>query len=341
VFEAVNYPGSWDAHSVANPFVLFDGSIYHMWYTGGVDLNPGYLDVGYAFSTDGIQWSRHQDNPIVEFEVGNTFLSPVVSDGTTLHMWYPAWDGSAWHTYHATSTCCEGVAGMSHSKIIPAAAYASGAEGAFYQTDVELSNAGSQPVEYQFMWLPRGEDNSDPTTSQTFTLGADMCVRYVNVLSEVFGLETNALGALTLVSSSPHLLAMSRTYNMPGAKTAGTFGQSIPALEMSEFFDRSEWTRILFATENDAMRFNVGCQAGSSQATPIAVDLYDAEGNRLARKYMDLRPWGNDQLNRVFEDFAPISGYVEVATVVGTRNYFCYGSVLDNVTSDPTTIMPQ
>ncbi len=113
---------------------------------------------------------------------------------------------STWISY-ATSDCCAGVAGLCHSLFIPAAAVASGAEGAFYQTDLDLNNAGSQPVEYQLMWLPRGENNSEPMTSETFSLGAGMSVRYANVLSEVFGLQPDSVGALALLSSSPDLLS--------------------------------------------------------------------------------------------------------------------------------------
>ncbi len=121
-------------------------------------------------------------------------------------------------------------AALDHAQFIPAAAVASGAEGAFYQTDMDLSNAGGQPVEYQLMWLPRGEDNSEPMTSENFSLGAGMSVRYANVLSEVFDLEPNSLGALALVSTSADLLAMSRTYNTPSGEPAGTYGQAMPAV---------------------------------------------------------------------------------------------------------------
>ncbi len=107
---------------------------------------------------------------------------------------------------------------------------ASGAQGAFYQTDVDLNNASDEAVEYEFMWLPRGETNSAPPTSETFGLGAGMSVRYGNVLSEVLGLEPNSFGALSILSSSPDLLAMSRTYNNPEGEDAGTFGQAIPAV---------------------------------------------------------------------------------------------------------------
>jgi hypothetical protein len=44
----------------------------------------------------------------------------------------------------------------------------------------------------------------------------------------------------------------------------------------------------------------------------------------------------------VFRDHAPISaGYVDVWTNAPDGIIYCYGSVLDNETNDPTTVLPQ
>ena len=51
-------------------------------------------------------------------------------------------------------------------------------------------------------------------------------------------------------------------------------------------------------------------------------------------------PWSNDQLNRIFDPYHPVTGCVDFWTDIGGTHIYCYGSVLDNVTSDPTTIPP-
>jgi hypothetical protein len=57
---------------------------------------------------------------------------------------------------------------------------------------------------------------------------------------------------------------------------------------------------------------------------------------------MELPPLSNDQITRVFRNHAPISaGYVDVWTDTEGASIYCYGSVLDNLTSDPTTVLPQ
>ena len=342
VLELGTYPGTWDPQTVGNFDVVFDGATYHIWYTGGADTSTlTWLQIGYAFSSDGLEWTKHSGNPVVQSSDLSLQGPRVVFDGSTWHMWYNSWDGSVALVYYATSDCCAGVAGLTHSRFIPAAALASGAQGSYYQTDVDLSNAGGQPVQYQLMWLPRGETNFEPLTSETFSLGAGMSVRYANVLSEVFDLEPDSLGALALLSTSPDLLAMSRTYNMPSGEPAGTYGQAMPTILPGEFIRHGERRRILFGTENAEMRTNIGCQNASFGTMPVDLELFDMEGNSLGTKRMVLHPYSNDQINRIFEDFRPVSGYVEVWTPVSMGLFYCYGSVLDNVTSDPTTILPQ
>jgi len=66
--------------------------------------------------------------------------------------------------------------------------------------------------------------------SQQFSLAAGAGVRYANVLDSVFGLDPDQVGALAVEASGPELLAMSRTYNLPSAKVAGTFGQELPGI---------------------------------------------------------------------------------------------------------------
>ena len=325
-------PGSWDSWSPHEPALVIDGGVFHMWYTASTG-SVADLSIGYARSDDGINWTKHVPRPVVTHDPYAISSTVLLEDGT-YRMWFAA--GS--DIYHATSTEDEF---MSSLQFIPAAAFASGAQGSFYQTDVDLNNAGSQPVEYTFMWLPRGENNSDPVTSETFTLGAGMSVRYSNVLAEVFGLEPNALGAFSMLSSSPDLLCMSRTYNLESVKSGGTFGQAIPAIKPGEFIERGERRRILFGSQGEDYRTNVGCVNGTGERGAVEVELFNSEGVSLKTERLWLDPWSNDQLNALFSDYAPVEGYVDVWTMLPNGNFYCYGSVLDNVTSDPTTILPQ
>jgi hypothetical protein len=225
---------------------------------------------------------------------------------------------------------------------IPAASYAAGALGAFFQTDIDLNNFGSTDITYQLLWLPRGGDNSDPVRSGLFSLAPSAGVRYANVLHEVFGLDPDQFGGLAIEASRTDLLAMSRTYRVPTAKAAGTFGQEMPGIPPGEMIQPHVRKRIIFMNEDDDVRSNVGCQNGGLQAASISLELFNSNGELLGYDAMTLPPLSNKQINRLFRNYAPISaGYVDFYVTPDGGPVYCYGSVLDNVTSDPTTVLPQ
>ena len=138
---------------------------------------------------------------------------------------------------HIFSECTRGSAPDARECFIPAAAVAAGAQGAFFQTDLEINNTGAEEAQVSFQWLPRGEDNSEPTQSDPIALAPGQSLRFENVLTELFGLEPDSLGALKLVASTESVIGMSRTYNVPGAKTAGTFRPG-PARDAGDRDDR-------------------------------------------------------------------------------------------------------
>ncbi len=225
---------------------------------------------------------------------------------------------------------------------IPAAALAAGLEGSFFETDVDLNNFGSTDITYRLVWLPRGADNGEPVRSDLFSLAPGAGVRYANVLDEVFGLEPDQVGALAVEASGTELLAMSRTYNLPSAKVAGTFGQELPGIPADRMIPTGVKKRIIFLSENDDVRANVGCQNGSAETVRVFIELFNSAGESLEVKTMDLAPYSNNQITRVFRNHAPISaGYVDIWTATPGATISCYGSVLDNLTSDPTTVLPQ
>jgi hypothetical protein len=225
---------------------------------------------------------------------------------------------------------------------IPAAALAAGLEGAFFSTDLDLNNAGSTAIGYQLLWLPRGADNSNPTRSRRFSLAPGAGVRYANVLDEVFGLKPDQVGALAVEATGTGLLAMSRTYNLPPAEVAGTFGQELAGIPADGMIPTGVKRRIIFMDENSEVRANVGCQNGGDGPITVNIQLFNSQGRSLETKAMNLPPRSNDQITRVFRSHAPITGgYVDVSTPTPGATFTCYGSVLDNQTSDPTTVLPQ
>jgi predicted GH43/DUF377 family glycosyl hydrolase len=54
----------WEKVAVMCPHVIHDekAKLYRMWYSGGEQYEPNAI--GYATSADGLQWARHESNPI-------------------------------------------------------------------------------------------------------------------------------------------------------------------------------------------------------------------------------------------------------------------------------------
>lgn len=236
---------------------------------------------------------------------------------------------------------CAGTSFGPRESFIPAAAYAAGAQGSFFSTDLELVNRGAEFAQVVVQWLPRGEDNSDPLESEPIALGAGHSVRIENALAQLFPLGPNAYGALRLVSSREHVIGMSRTYTTASGTTGGTFGQELPAVRGTEMIVGTSSRRIIFLSENAEYRSNIGCVNGTGQPVRVFIGVSNNEGSPFDVETMDLGPYGNDQVNRVLADWAPVSGYVDVWADREDALYTCYGSVLDNLTSDPTTVLPR
>jgi hypothetical protein len=224
---------------------------------------------------------------------------------------------------------------------VPGVARAGGVGDSFFLTDLDVQNAGDMTATYQFLWLPRDADNSAPIASEMFMLAPGSAARYSDLLGGVFGVEdgTNALGAIALISDSEDLLGFARTFNQ---SETGTFGQALPMLAASDLIMTGEKKRILYFTQNADFRSNIGLLNGNGTPVTIMWERFTADGMMVDASSAEIPAWGNVQLNAVFAGEAPVEGaYIDVWTETEGGAFTAYGSVLDNLTDDPTTVLPQ
>jgi len=57
-------PGHWDEMIRERGWILREGGLYHLWYTGYTLPESNVKHLGYATSPDGLTWTRHPDNPL-------------------------------------------------------------------------------------------------------------------------------------------------------------------------------------------------------------------------------------------------------------------------------------
>ena len=104
----IGKPGEWDDTIVENPRLMYDGTIYRMWYVGNED--PGRI--GYAESVDGVIWTRVTNTPVIdigspgEWDAGWLNTGAIIKEGTVYKMWYGGEEAPAgqWKIGYATSS---------------------------------------------------------------------------------------------------------------------------------------------------------------------------------------------------------------------------------------------
>lgn len=98
IFEAEG-PGHWDVKIRERGWILKEGNLYHMWFTGYDGTRAGKKMLGYAYSCDGIHWTRSPCNPIYKEHWVEDMM--VVKRGNTYHMFA---EGKHDIAQHLTST---------------------------------------------------------------------------------------------------------------------------------------------------------------------------------------------------------------------------------------------
>lgn len=82
--------GTWDEGSTEGTSVIRENGQYKMWYSGGPENAP---KIGYATSTDGINWTKHSGNPIITpgidpWESAGVAYPMVIAVAGGYVMWY-------------------------------------------------------------------------------------------------------------------------------------------------------------------------------------------------------------------------------------------------------------
>jgi len=96
----------WESSQVDWPYVVRDAVGFRMWYAGSAD-NGATFAIGYAWSDDGVTWTKHQGNPVLAgggpgtWCAGGVFAPRLSEDG--LSMWFAGRNSTATSIGHATS----------------------------------------------------------------------------------------------------------------------------------------------------------------------------------------------------------------------------------------------
>jgi beta-1,2-mannobiose phosphorylase / 1,2-beta-oligomannan phosphorylase len=94
----------WDAKIRERGWILRDGNLWHLWYTGYDGTREGVKHLGHASSEDGLHWTRDRRNPldaenwIEDMTIvrrGGTYYMFAEGRGDQAH-WFTSQDGLKW-----------------------------------------------------------------------------------------------------------------------------------------------------------------------------------------------------------------------------------------------------
>ncbi len=227
-------------------------------------------------------------------------------------------------------------AGTGWTGWVPVVSHAPGAQGSQWRADVGLRNPGPSSIDAELRLHASGATRTLPVSVPA---GGQVVVRDV-----VGGMGYSGAGSLE-VWAPGRLEITSRSYNERSAgddcSPGGTLGQSLDGLQVSQGLAAGQAAWIPQLQEDSAFRTNIGLvNTGSTEAT-VLVKLYDESGVEVGSFTVALAPGQWYQDNRPFAnraglaDLAAGSARVEVLSGSGV---VAYGSVVDNVTNDPTTM---
>ncbi|HPW56518.1 MAG: S8 family serine peptidase [Thermoanaerobaculaceae bacterium] len=213
---------------------------------------------------------------------------------------------------------------------IPVVANLSGSGNSQYRSDVGLLNRSSSTANVQMIY----HGSTSASRSEALAVGRQRI--FVHILGPSY-LNVTGKGALE-VRSDRALTVTSRTYNVT---SLGTFGQYYGGYEPSDGLGQGQWGVLAQLTQNATYRTNIGVLNMGSTAAVVNVKLFNGFGSLVGEYNVTLNPGEYKQEDRVFGTKGGqtnmAEGYAKVTCTTGA-GVIAVASVLDNGTSDPTTI---
>lgn len=307
-------------------FVLFGGA-----------TNDGAVSETWSFDFDSGSWTRQQT--LGAPRARSAAMSAYVEDENRFVVFGGIGSellGDLWELV-AESPGPEPVA----SWLLPAAASAPGAGGAFFTTRLDVVNTGAASATVTLKLLGHDVDGRSGE-ERTFAIAAGATATFPDLLADVFG-ATDTYGAVRIISTSASLVAVSQT-STPGP-SGGTYGQSVATIAEPDWIRPGAARTIAGLREDEAFRTNLVLANATASTLDVDVALVGPSGASLGSTRVALPPLGMTQLPRVARLLGAAGGLPVGRLVLSTPTaggaFTAYAAVIDEVTNDPRTLLPR
>lgn len=213
---------------------------------------------------------------------------------------------------------------------VPMVAQRQGLDGAWWNTEVWISNPTVNTGSYAAVFLPAGQPNleglrADPPP-EDLPPGATV---YRNDL-----IPEGGIGVLRFVTT-PGVVVFSRVFNAAGR---GSFGQGMPAMPKSAATRPGEIAQLVGLRRTPAFRTNISLFNPSTESGVVHVRLYLQHGEVAGEESYRLAPGGYLQLVDALHALGVPRGEHVRAEVTGTVPFFAFASVIDARSGAPTLV---
>jgi hypothetical protein len=210
---------------------------------------------------------------------------------------------------------------------------------ASWRTDMRIYNAGSQPATATLTYFAQ-PGNPGAAAPVQITLAPGEVKAIDNTLQSLFNLTNSGGSMLVTTPTSSSLITTARTYNQTGN---GTYGQFIPGVTPADSVGLGgRALQILQLEQSSRLRSNIGIAetTGNDATVEVAVILSDSKVSPIAQ--IPLAANGFRQIS--LGDFNLGTVYnarMTVRVISGSGKVTAYGSVIDQLTQDPTYVPAQ
>lgn len=205
---------------------------------------------------------------------------------------------------------------------------------AAWRSDIRIFNAGATTATATLSYYP----SSAPPVTKMINAGEVLAID--NVLQNLYGISNSAGQIIVSTGSTSNLVVTARTYNQT---SAGTYGQFIPGVTPAQSIGVNDRTmQLLQLEQSDRYRTNVGVSETSGQPVDVDITLIPSDSKVVGKITKHLEPYefyqfsiGNFGLGTLY------NARVTVKATAGTGRATAYGSVVDQITQDPTFVPAQ
>ncbi|MGD1147030.1 MAG: hypothetical protein ABR961_03645 [Thermoanaerobaculaceae bacterium] len=213
---------------------------------------------------------------------------------------------------------------------VPMVGQKEGQDGAWWNTEVWVSNTSTITGGYAAVFLPAGQPNLDGLRAEP-------------VLSDIAPGETiyrndlvpeGGVGVLRFVTT-PGIVVFTRVFNAAGK---GSFGQGMPALTRSSAARPGDVSQLLGLRRTPQFRTNISLFNPSTEGGVVHVRVFTQRGDLAGEESYRLAPGGYLQLDDALHSFGVPRGEHLRAEVTGTVAFFAFASVIDTRSGAPTLV---